>query len=59
MMVVLPKRPCVFVAMRDEVEWQREAIGRLLSPAHSFLAQQVRVDWVAGAGFGECNAAQW
>ena len=56
-MMVLPKRPCVFAAMRDEVEWQREAIDRLLSPAHSFLAGQVRVELVAGAGFGECNAA--
>ena len=58
-MMVLPKRPCVFVAMRDEVERQREAIDRFLSPAHSFLAQQVRVDWVASDGFGGCNAAQW
>ena len=58
-MMVLPKRSCVFAAMRDEVEWQREAIDRLLSPAHSFLAQQVRVELVAGAGVGGCNAAQW
>ena len=58
-MMVLLKRPCVFAAMRDEVEWQREAIDRLLSPAHSLLARQVRVELVAGAGFGECNAAQY
>ena len=58
-MMVLPKRPYVFVDMRDEVEWQREAIDRFLSPAYSFLARQVRVDWVASAGFGGCNAAQW
>ena len=57
-MMVLPKKRCVFVAMRDEVERQREAIDRFLSHAHSFLAHQVRVDWVASAGFGECNAAQ-
>ena len=58
-MMVLPKKRCVFVTMRDEVERQREAIDRFLSPAHSFLARQVRVDLVAGAGFGGCNAAQW
>ena len=57
-MMVLPKRPCVFVDMKDEVEWQREAIDRFPSPAHSFLARQVRVELVARAGFGECNAAQ-
>ena len=57
-MMVLPKRPRVSAAMRDEVEWQGEAIDRFASPAHSFLARQVRVDWVASAGFGECNAAQ-
>ena len=56
--MVLPKKRCVFVTMRDEVERQREAIDRLLSPAHSLLARQVRVELVAGAGFGECNAAQ-
>ena len=58
-MMVLPKKRCVPIAMRDEVERQREAIDRFLSPAHSFLAQQVRVDWVASDGFGGCNAAQW
>ena len=57
--MVLPKKRCVPIAMRDEVERQREAIDRFLSPAHSFLAQQVRVDWVASDGFGGCNAAQW
>ena len=58
-MMVLPKKRCVFVTMRDEVERQREAIDRFLSPAHSFLTQQVRVDWVASDGFGGCNSAQW
>ena len=57
-MMVLPKRPCVFVDMRDEFEWQREAIDRSLSPDHSFSAWQVRVDLVASTGFGECDAAQ-
>ena len=57
-MMVQLKLPCVFAAMTDEVEWQREAIDRFPSPAHSLLARQVRVELVAGAGFGECNAAQ-
>ena len=35
-MMVQPKRPCVFVHMRDG-EWQREAIDRFPSPAHSLL----------------------
>ena len=26
-MMVLPKRPIVFVDMRDEIEWQRENFG--------------------------------
>ena len=57
-MMVLPKRPCVFVDMRDEVEWQREVIDRSLSLDHSFLTRQVRVDLVASSSFGGCNADQ-
>ena len=57
-MMVLPKRPWVFVDTRDEVGRQREAIDRFLSPFRLFLAWQVQVDLVAGAGFGGCNAEQ-